>query len=130
MLIKLDMTSDIPIYLQLRNEIVIGIGSGRLTAGDGLPTVRQLAGDLGINTMTVNKAYQLLKDEGFIEIDRRHGAKISIPSRGTQEQEGKWLDQLTLLLAEGLARGLSKQEVSEICQGLQEKILGEADDNE
>lgn len=61
------MKSSIPIYVQLRNQIVTGIGKGKLKAGDSLPTIRQMASDIGINTMTVNKAYQLLKAEGFIE---------------------------------------------------------------
>ena len=77
MIIKLDMTSNIPIYVQLRNEIVMGIGRGELKKGEGLPTVRQMAEDIGVNNMTVNKAYTILKNEGYIEIDRRHGAKVS-----------------------------------------------------
>ena len=77
MIIKLDMTSNIPIYVQLRNEIVMGIGRGELKKGEGLPTVRQMAEDIGVNNMTVNKAYGILKSEGYIEIDRRHGAKVS-----------------------------------------------------
>ena len=66
MIIKLNMTSEIPIYVQLRNEIVLGIGRGELKAGEQLPTVRQMAADIGVNTMTVNKSYQILKAEGFI----------------------------------------------------------------
>ena len=77
MIIKLNMTSEIPIYVQLRNEIVLGIGRGELKAGEQLPTVRQMAADIGVNTMTVNKSYQILKAEGFIETDRRRGARVS-----------------------------------------------------
>ena len=73
MLITLNTKSAIPIYVQLRNQIVTGIGKGALKAGENLPTVRQMASDIGVNTMTVNKAYQILKAEGFIEIDRRLG---------------------------------------------------------
>ena len=69
MIISLDMSSDTPIYVQLRNQIVKGIGRGELRAGETLPSVRQMARDAGINTMTVNKTYQILKTEGFIEID-------------------------------------------------------------
>ena len=71
MILSLDMSSDVPIYVQLRNQIVTGIGKGELKAGESLPSVRQMAQDAGINSMTVNKAYQILKAEGFIEIDRR-----------------------------------------------------------
>ena len=66
MIIELDMSSSTPIYVQLRNQIVKGIGKGELKTGEKLPTVRQLASDAGVNTMTVNKAYQILKNEGFI----------------------------------------------------------------
>ena len=54
MVIELDFASDTPIYVQLRNQIVKGIGKGELKAGEKLPTVRQLAFDAGVNTMTVN----------------------------------------------------------------------------
>lgn len=56
MIIKINMQSEIPIYLQLRNEIVKGIGRGEFEPGESLPTVRQMATDLGINTMTVSKS--------------------------------------------------------------------------
>ena len=65
MIIELDMNSSTPIYVQLRNQIVMGIGRGELKLGESLPTVRQLAQDIGVNTMTVNKAYQILKTEGY-----------------------------------------------------------------
>ena len=71
MIIKINSRSEMPIYLQLRNQIVKGIGKGELEQGEILPTVRQMAADLGVNAMTVSKAYQLLKAEGFIETDRR-----------------------------------------------------------
>ncbi len=77
MIIKLDMSSDTPIYMQLRNQIILGIGSGEIKIGQKLPTVRALAAEIKINTMTVNKTYAILKKEGFILIDRRHGAKIA-----------------------------------------------------
>ena len=75
-IITLDTVSSIPIYVQLRNQIVTGIGRGELKAGEKLPTVRQMAQDAGINNMTVNKTYQILKTEGFIDIDRRKGATV------------------------------------------------------
>ena len=79
MIIKINTLSQIPLYLQLRNQIVKGIGTGELTEGESLPTVRQMAADLGINTMTVSKAYQLLKNEGFLYTDRRLGSIVHIP---------------------------------------------------
>ena len=80
MIIKINMQSEVPIYLQLRNEIVKGSGRGEFEPGESLPTARQMATDLGINTMTVSKAYQLLKTEGFLETDRRKGTTICYPT--------------------------------------------------
>ena len=57
MIIAIDDSSDIPIYQQLRNQIVLGISDGRLKPGEQLPTVRALATEIGVNVMTVNRAY-------------------------------------------------------------------------
>ena len=56
MLIRLDMSSETPIYVQLRNQIVMAIGRGEMALGESLPTVRKMAQDAEINAMTVNKA--------------------------------------------------------------------------
>ncbi|HIV13452.1 MAG TPA: GntR family transcriptional regulator [Candidatus Pullilachnospira stercoravium] len=115
MLITLDTTSSIPIYVQLRNQIVTGIGRGKLKAGEHLPTVRQLAADAGVNTMTVNKTYQLLKAEGFIEIDRRQGATVC-PSRQEAEVYREKLEkELELLSAEACLKGMGREEFLELC---------------
>ena len=66
MVLVIDDSSDIPIYQQLRNQIVMGISDGRLKPGEQLPTVRALAEEIGVNAMTVNKAYRLLKQEGTL----------------------------------------------------------------
>lgn len=116
MLIQLDMASDIPIYVQLRNQIVMGIGRGELKMGEKLPTVRQLAQDAGVNTMTVNKAYQVLKAEGFIEIDRRHGATV----RPVEDISGLFREklecELELLGAEAKLKGVDKEEFLTMCE--------------
>ena len=66
MVISINDASEIPIYQQIRNQIVLGISDGRLAPGEQLPTVRALAEEIGINSMTVSKAYTLLKQEGYI----------------------------------------------------------------
>ena len=110
MIINLNMNSDVPIYVQLRNEIVMGIGRGELKRGESLPTVRQMAADIGVNTMTVNKAYRILKDEGYIEIDRRHGAKVNPSINLSFEFKEKLESELELLVAESVLKGISKEE--------------------
>ena len=81
MIIEINELSDVPIYLQIRNQIVMGISSGALAVGEQLPTVRALALEIGINTMTVSKAYQLLKQEGYILTDRKNGARVRTESQ-------------------------------------------------
>lgn len=118
MLISLDMSSEIPIYVQLRNQIVTGIGKGMLKAGEKLPSVRQLARDAGINSMTVNKAYQILKAEGFIEIDRRKGATV-LPAGRTEEAFREKLEsELELLSAEACLKGMDKDEFMRLCEDM------------
>jgi DNA-binding transcriptional regulator YhcF (GntR family) len=71
MIVKIDFNSDEAIYIQLRNQIIIGIATEQIREGDALPSVRQLADNIGINMHTVNKAYTVLKQEGFVKLDRR-----------------------------------------------------------
>ena len=78
MYIEIDFNSDEALYLQLRNQIIIGIATSQFQEGDTLPSVRQLADTIGINMHTVNKAYSVLKQEGFVKVDRRKGAVIAI----------------------------------------------------
>ena len=126
MIIKLNMTSEIPIYVQLRNEIVLGIGRGELKAGEQLPTVRQMAADIGVNTMTVNKSYQILKAEGFIETDRKKGSVVCIPEEEYPTQqaafEEKLEDELELLTAEAKIRGMDKGQFIQFCQHIFEEM--------
>lgn len=125
MLLRLDMAGDVPIYLQLRNQIVLGIGSGKLQAGQSLPTVRQLADDVGINVMTVSKAYTLLKSEGFIEIDRRHGAKVNQSLKADADFLERLKSELSLLIAESRARGLQPTTFAALCEELFDKMKSE-----
>ena len=119
MLINLDMTSNIPIYVQLRNEIVMGIGRGELKKGEGLPTVRQMAEDIG-----VNNAYGILKNEGYIEIDRRHGAKVSTEIDMNREFKEKLENELELIIAESGLRGIEYKEFMKMCEDIYKNMNG------
>lgn len=119
MIIELDMN---PIYVQLRNQIVMGIGRGELKLGESLPTVRQLAQDIGVNTMTVNKAYQILKTEGYIKIDRRHGAIVSDNIDMDIVFREKLENELELLLAEAAINGMDKRDFLSMCNEIYSKI--------
>lgn len=122
MIIELDMNSRTPIYVQLRNQIVMGIGRGELKLGESLPTVRQLAQDIGVNTMTVNKAYQILKTEGYIKIDRRHGAIVSDNIDMDIVFREKLENELELLLAEAAINGMDKNDFLSMCNEIYSKM--------
>lgn len=122
MVLKLDTISTTPIYVQLRNQIVMGIGRGELGIGEGLPTVRQMAEDIGVNTMTVNKTYTILKNEGYIEIDRRHGAKISPKIDLSGQFREKVESELMLLISESSLKGISRDDFMNMCADLYSSI--------
>lgn len=118
MILKLDMNSTVPIYVQLRNQIVMGIGHGELKEGERLPTVRQLASDAGVNTMTVNKTYQILKAEGYIQTDRRQGAMVARNITMNKEFREKLESELELLSAEASINGMNKSEFMKMCESI------------
>ena len=88
----------------------MGISDGRLQPGEKLPTVRALAEEIGINSMTVNKAYQLLKQEGYIMTDRRNGVRVRESFRMTPELPLESKEQLKQLVSEARVRGVSREE--------------------
>ncbi|WP_068613276.1 GntR family transcriptional regulator [Paenibacillus tuaregi] len=115
MVISLQLDGDTPLYEQLRNQIVIGIATGELAPHEKLPTVRQLANELGINTMTVNKAYSMLKQEGYIVIDRRHGAKVNASLRSDPEPSTELEQQLQLIIAQAAIQGIEPSRFQALC---------------
>ena len=114
MIIRIDELSDIPIYLQLRNQIVMGISNGELKAGEKLPTVRDLALEMGINTMTVSKAYQLLKTEGYIMTDRKNGARIRTEIKKEASVSDANKTELRRIVSEARISGVEKQELIDL----------------
>lgn len=114
MIIRIDEYSDVPIYMQIRNQIVMGISSGELKGGEQLPTVRALALEIGINTMTVSKTYQLLKQEGYIMTDRKNGARVrdNIAQSGVMSEENK--TELRRIFSEARLSGVPKTELKKL----------------
>ena len=113
MVIEIDFNSDEAIYVQLMNQIIIGIATSRLQEGDPLPSVRQLADTVGINMHTVNKAYSLLRQEGFVTIDRRRGAIIAVDVDKIKALE-EMKENLLVALAKGWCRNVSRSEVHDL----------------
>lgn len=115
MLLQIDFSSEVPIYLQIRNQIVMGIAEGKLQPGEKLPTIRSLADESGINMMTVNKAYQVLKQEGYITADRRNGASVSGDVASNKSLSEKAIENLKLILSEAYLSGISRESMLELC---------------
>ena len=120
MLIEIDFNSEEAIYIQLCNQIILGIATSKLQEGENLPSVRQLADTIGINMHTVNKAYSVLKQEGFVTIDRRRGAVISIDADKIRALEGM-KEELRVLLAKGSCRNISRAEVHQLIDEIYEE---------
>lgn len=120
MLLQLDFNSERPIYQQIRDQIVVGIAQGILSPGEKLPTVRALADEAGVNMMTVSKAYQLLKQEGYITTDRRSGTVVSA-REGAQTVPEQTVQRLKLAVSELRVAGWQKEQVLELCQKLYEQ---------
>lgn len=112
MLLRLDFSGDVPIYQQIRNQVVVAIASGQLMPGDKLPTIRALAEEAGINMMTASKAYQQLKSEGYITTGRRDGATVRMPAA---EAAPETVEGLRLRLCELRLAGMEKADILELC---------------
>lgn len=110
MLIEIDFNSNEAIYIQLRNQIILGIATSAFQEGDSLPSVRQLADTIGVNMHTVNKAYAVLKQEGFISLDKRRGAVIRVDIDKIKAVE-EMREQLQLILAKGCCKNITREEV-------------------
>ena len=111
MIIRIDELSDVPIYMQIRNQIIMGISSGELAAGEQLPTVRALALEMGINTMTVSKAYQLLKTEGYVMTDRKNGARIRMEIKQQGDISEANQTELRRIVSEARISGVPKEKL-------------------
>ena len=123
MIIEIDFNSDEALYLQLCNQIIQGIATARFQEGDALPSVRQLADDIGINMHTVNKAYTVLKQEGFVKVDRRKGAVIALDIDKLRSLE-EMSDTLRVILAKGICKGISREEVYQLVDEVYKEFGG------
>ena len=110
MVIRIDFGSDEALYVQLYNQIIYGIANAQLLPGESLPSVRELAEDIGINMHTVNKAYAILRQEGYLRLDRRNGAVIAVNSDKLRAME-QLKNEMRISLAKALCRGLSDEEI-------------------
>src|ERR1035441_3986143 len=120
MLLSIEPDGPVPIYQQIRDRIVEAIAVGRQPAGSALPSLRQLAVDLGVNFHTVNKGYDLLRQEGLLRLrpttraaGRRGGAGSGPPDPGWARD---WTGRLQTLLAEAAAQGMPATGIVRECK--------------
>jgi DNA-binding transcriptional regulator YhcF (GntR family) len=115
LIMTLDLTSDIPIYTQIKNAVVAKIASRELPEGQALPSVRQLAGDIGVNMQTVNKAYNMLRYDGYINIHRRKGAVIAGNITEDENWRRKMERDIGIITQEAVSRNMSRQAFIDMC---------------
>lgn len=122
MILEIDFNSNEAIYIQLRNQIVMGIARAEFADGESLPSVRQLAQILGVNMHTVNKAYAILREEGYLKLDRRKGAVISVEAEEKQKELEHLGEDLQMLVAQAICKGVSKNEMHQLIDYMYENL--------
>ena len=123
MLLKINFGSEIPIYEQIKRQIIIGIANNELKKGEELPSVRQMAGDIGINLHTVNKAYNILKEEGYLIVDRRKGTMVKEEFLKIGKEEKQDLNrELEYIIGNSINKGIKEAEFLSICSEIYRKF--------
>ncbi|MBC7764937.1 MAG: GntR family transcriptional regulator [Hyphomonadaceae bacterium] len=124
MLITIDLQSEIPLYLQLKTQLIKGIATGELAEGEPLPSFRQLSADLGINMLTVKKTYDQLKQEGYLTMHRQKGAVVNgqLHARMTDQYVLTLKQQLAPFITEAFCYGMKKAQFTAICNALYEEL--------
>lgn len=108
--IRIDLGATTPVYRQIAGSIRALLVEGAFGAGAALPTVRQLAIDLGLNHNTVAEAYRLLADEGWLDLRRGHGVTVRDRARphAPPAETQSFARRLRELIAEAVAQGVSR----------------------
>lgn len=127
MILNIDLSGEVPIYQQLRDQIVEAIAGGVLTEGSTLPATRTLAADFGINFHTVNKAYDLLRQQGLIRLNRKTGAVVTT-TVAAPPFPAEWAARARILLAEAVVRGLPADEVLQTCRSVLDSFSAPRED--
>jgi GntR family transcriptional regulator len=125
-IVSVDPRDRTPIYAQLERALRAAIATGRLSAGDQLPTVRQLAVELSVNANTVARVYAELERAGILETRRGVGTFVSAtPAQAhpPKQHERRLRTFITRLLADASAAGLT---LDDVLEGLQAHRKGDA----
>lgn len=125
MRLRIDVASEVPLYQQIHDQIILGLAAGALQPSEPLPAVRQLADELNINMLTVAKGYNLLKAEGYLISDRRQGTRVAATFQADAVFMQTLQTQLHLLTAAAKIRGLSATEVQHLVTEQYHEFEGE-----
>lgn len=110
--LSIDRRLETPVYEQLADQLRRLVSSGALPEGATLPSVRQLAGDLGVNLNTIARAYRLLESEGFLVIRDRAGVSVAAPAAEVERSTcDTLLDQMRGILARLRQAGMPTEEL-------------------
>lgn len=124
MLIEIDFNSEEAFYIQLRNQIIVGIATEQIREGDTLPSVRALAETIGINMHTVNKAYAVLREEGFLQLDRRRGAVVALDLDKLRAVKETY-EGLQVIIARAVCKQVSREEIHELVDRIMDRFGGQ-----
>ena len=123
MVFTIDFNSDEAIYIQLCNQIITCIAMEEMRDGDILPSVRQLADVVGVNMHTVNKTYSVLREEGFIKLDRRRGAVIAVDADKLRAMQ-ELTDDMRVIVAKALCKNLAPDEIHNLVDEIIAEYIG------
>lgn len=122
-LVTIDALSDRPIYEQIADAVRFAIGAGSLLAGEKLPTADDVATGLGVNKHTVLRAYQLLRDDGLVDLRRGRGAVVT----GAGTALGELSGDVEHLARRAVALGVSRDTLSALLLNAYERTSGRSD---
>ena len=114
---KINIHSDVAVYVQIENEAQFAVASGKLQAGQRLPSIYELVGKVGVNPNTVAKAYRDLEVMGIVYSRRGMGVFINkgIETRCREDCRRRVIERLHQVVAEAKAAGMSVQDIKKVC---------------
>ncbi len=123
--LQIDLSLPGPAYRHIVDSLRALLVAGRLQPGDRLPSSRALSEDLGVHFNTVAEAYRLLAEEGWLKLQRRNGAVVSLretPRNVSKTAAADCVERLRRLLAEMKAIGMASRDIRDefaraVCEG-------------
>jgi DNA-binding transcriptional regulator YhcF (GntR family) len=123
-ILRIDLGSTTPVYRQIVDSLRALLVHGAFAPGERLPTVREMAIDLGVNHNTVAESYRLLAEEGWLDLKRHHGATVILrpTQRAEPARQEDFVQRLRELAARAIADGVYKEEVARLLIALAENL--------